>query len=202
MSYPQEFDFDVIKENYTRWRVSDRTVIKAKFVLRKFSQIGEIDPLTKIPGFAIDKANIAVAMVPDSLKNYANKGMVISGSGVGEMLDVEPINEDWQEYRIANGFKLSLRPVITKVFRYNKYDALGEPIYEISNIQMITDLAPLTRVRTSQCDSVPKLATCTRIPGLCLFGQASHPRILYIHSTVAIATCGSSSFYHTFTARG
>ena len=142
MSYPKEFDFDVIKEDYTRWRVSDKTLLKTKLVLRKFLQLGDIDPTTQTPEFAIDKIDVVAAIVPDSLKNYSDEKPVTTG-GVGDMLEVEQINDDWQEYRIANGFKLSLRPVITKVLRHNRYNSLREPIYQVTNMQMITDLTPL-----------------------------------------------------------
>jgi len=39
----------------------------------------------------------------------------------------------------TNGFKISIRPVITKAFKYGKYNPLEEPIYNVT-LQAITNI--------------------------------------------------------------
>jgi hypothetical protein len=39
----------------------------------------------------------------------------------------------------TNGFKITIKPVLTKVFRYEKYNNFGEPMYNIA-LQAITNI--------------------------------------------------------------
>ena len=48
--------------------------------------------------------------------------------------------EVWQEYHTKDGYKILVRPVVTKVLKYEKYNAFGEPIYSVGNIQQIIDI--------------------------------------------------------------
>ncbi len=45
-------------------------------------------------------------------------------------------------YMTTEGFRVLVKPVVTKVFRYNKYNSYGEPIYS-AVIQAITNIEKL-----------------------------------------------------------
>lgn len=38
-----------------------------------------------------------------------------------------------------DGFGITVKPVVTKIFRYNKYNVYSEPIYNV-NVQAITNI--------------------------------------------------------------
>lgn len=50
----------------------------------------------------------------------------------GEEKKFEEQDVKTQEYMTSNGFKLTIKPVLAKVFRYQKYNVFGEPIYSVS----------------------------------------------------------------------
>jgi hypothetical protein len=52
-----------------------------------------------------------------------------------------------QEYMTTNGFRVSIKPVLTKVFRYDKYTQLGEPIYNVV-LQAITNIDKIETTAT------------------------------------------------------
>jgi len=57
------------------------------------------------------------------------------------------MEEKWQEYTTTDGFRLLVKPVLVKVFRYDKYNSLGEPIYSaviqsITNIEKVAATGP------------------------------------------------------------
>ena len=56
------------------------------------------------------------------------------------------MEEVWQEYRTKDGYRVLLRPVVTKILKYEKYNEFKEPIYSVGNIQQILDIK---RVKTS-----------------------------------------------------
>lgn len=50
----------------------------------------------------------------------------------GEEKRFEEQDAKTQEYMTSNGFRITIKPILAKVFRYQKYNVFGEPIYSIS----------------------------------------------------------------------
>lgn len=135
----KEVDFIVRKEDYSRFILDDETVIKAKIVIRKIY----VSPINTPEGYptqtAFDATNVVVAKVQPSLKRSPSNEPLNLQTDVGEEIRClkEEIRE--QEYNTDNHFRITVRPVLTKVFRYNKYDIFGDPIYNVS-LQQITNI--------------------------------------------------------------
>jgi len=143
----KEVDFCVIKEDYSRFWLDDETIIKAKIVVRKIF----VSPINTPEGYptqtAFDGANIVVAKVPASLKRTPSTERLNIQVDKGE--EIRHIKEEIheQEYITDNGFRIAVRPVLTKVFRYAKYDAFGDPIYNVS-LQQITNVDKIQSTAT------------------------------------------------------
>jgi hypothetical protein len=52
-------------------------------------------------------------------------------------VDFAPLREDWNEYSLADGTRLKMKIVITKVFRTEKYNPQGEPIYLVNSTNIL-----------------------------------------------------------------
>lgn len=135
----KEVDFSVIKEDYSRFVLSDGTTIKAKILLRKIFA----SPISTPEGYptetAFDAANVVVAMVPKNLKRQPSQEGINPQIDKGEEFKFIEQTVNLQEYITDNGFRIFIRPVPTKVFRYNKYNLFGEPIYNVI-LQQITNI--------------------------------------------------------------
>lgn len=134
-----EIDFQVVKEEYTRYLLEDRTLLKVKISATKMIESDRIDA-TGYPSIAVNTTSIVCAIVPEHLKKEP------SGTGIDPSVD-RPVEVDfsmteevWQEYHTKDGYKILVRPVVTKVLKYEKYNAFGEPIYSVGNIQQIIDI--------------------------------------------------------------
>lgn len=134
-----EIDFQVVKEEYTRYLLADRTLLKVKIPATKMIESDRIDA-TGYPSIAVNTTSIVCAIVPEHLKKEP------SSTGINPSVD-RPIGVDfsmteevWQEYHTKDGYKILVRPVVTKVLKYEKYNAFGEPIYSVGNIQQIIDI--------------------------------------------------------------
>lgn len=143
----QEVDFCVIKEDYSRFVLDDETVIKAKVVIRKIF----VSPINTPEGYptqtAFDGTNVVVARVPMSLRRTPSKEPLNLQVDKGE--EIRHLKEDIheQEYITDNHFRITVRPVLTKVFRYDKYDIFGDPVYNVS-LQQITNIEKMQTTGT------------------------------------------------------
>lgn len=133
----KELDFCVVKEDYSRFVLADETILKAKIVLRKvfFTPINTPEGYPLNSGF--DAINCVTAIVPASLKRPPSEPL--NPGDVGQ--EVSCIKEEIhpQEYVTDNGFRITIKPVLMKAFKYNKYNVFGEPIYNVS-LQQITNI--------------------------------------------------------------
>lgn len=142
----QEVDFVVLSEDYSRFLLHDGSTLKAKIVLKKifFAPIKTPEGYPVTSGF--DTVNVVVALVPQNLKRAPSNEPYNPQTDRGVEIKFEDQEVKKQEYMTTNGFRVSLKPVLTKVFRYDKYTPLGEPTYNvvlqaISNIDKIETTA-------------------------------------------------------------
>ena len=56
----------------------------------------------------------------------------------GEEVEFEPLAERWNEYRLSDGHLLKMKMAITKIFRLDKYNDVGEPIYLVSSNTLLS----------------------------------------------------------------
>jgi hypothetical protein len=135
----KELDFFVVKEDYSRFVLNDGTTIKAKVLLRKIFA----SPINTPEGYptetAFDAMNVVVALVPQNLKRQPSQETFNPQVDRGEEISFIEQKVNTQEYVTDNGLRILIRPVPTKVFRYNKYNALGEPVYNVV-VQQITNM--------------------------------------------------------------
>lgn len=135
----QEVDFVVISEDYSRFLLKDGTLLKAKILIRKIF----VSPVNTPEGYPTQTTfageNIVVAIVPQSLKRPPSQEQFNMQTDVGEEVGFHEQKISNQEYLTDTGFRLLIRPVLTKVFKYQKYNVFGEPIYNVS-MQQITNV--------------------------------------------------------------
>jgi len=142
-----EMDFAVMTEDYSRYVVQDGTILKVKIVVKKIFRSAILTPQGYPAGFGIDSVNAIAAIVPPHLKREPSKEPWDSARDVGQEMKFEPQEEKWQSYMTPEGFKVLVKPVVTKVIKYDKYNAFGEPIYS-ANVQAITNIEKLVSTAT------------------------------------------------------
>jgi hypothetical protein len=138
-----EMDFEVLNENYSRYLVQDGTILKVKIVVKKILRTAEITPQGYPAGMGFDSANAVAAIVPPNLKRRPSKEPWNPNRDVGKEMKFEPQQEEWQSYMTTEGFKVLVKPVVTKVVRYDKFNQYSEPVYAAS-VQAITNIEKLS----------------------------------------------------------
>jgi len=137
-----EADFAVIREDFSRYLVHDGTILKVKIVVKKILKSPLMTAQGYPAGIGFDSVNIVSAMVPPGLHRPPSKEPWDPVRDVGEEMKFESQEEKVQEYMTSDGFRILVKPVVTKVFRYDKYNDLGEPIYS-ATVQAITNIEKL-----------------------------------------------------------
>ena len=151
MSYPppmEEIDFVVLNEDYSRFLVHDGTIIRAKVVVKKIFFATQKTPEGYPAGISLDSINVVAAIVPPGNRGQPSVEPFDVTREKGEEKKFEEQETRTQEYMTTNGFKISVKPVVTKVFRYQKYNNYGEPIYNVI-MQAITNIDKVTSTATS-----------------------------------------------------
>jgi len=143
-----EMDFVVLSEDYSRYLVQDGTILKVKIVVKKILGSPVLTPQGYPAALGLDSINAIAAIIPPHLKGKPSKEPWNPARDVGEELKFEPQEEKWQSYMTTQGFKVSVKPVVTKIIKYGKYNNFGEPIYA-ATVQSITNIEKLTSTATS-----------------------------------------------------
>lgn len=143
-----DWDFVVLKEDFSRYLVEDGTILKVKVVVRKIVKTLTLNPQGYPVGYGMDTVNAVAAIVPPQLKREPSKEPWDPRKDIGEEMKFEVQEEKWQEYMTHDGYRVLVKPVVVKIIKYQKYNEFGEPIY------MAT---------TQQITNVEKMATTARI---------------------------------------
>ena len=154
-----EVDFEVVEEDFTRYRLTDGTLLKIKICVLKILE-SVARGTGGYPAFGLCTSNVLNTLVPEHLKAQPSTlELALTdkyGPAVLERLKAQPAvppsvegrveeigfflqKETWQEYKTDDGFLVRVRPIVTKVFKHDKYNVLKEPVYSVPNIQLIQD---------------------------------------------------------------
>ena len=142
----QEVDFAVISEDYSRYLLHDGTQLKVKIVLKKIFFAPVSTPEGYPSNVGLDTMNAIVAIVPHSLKRKPSNDFN-QNVDKGTEIKFEEGEVKMQEYMTTKGFRVSIKPVLLKVFKYDKYNSYGEPIYN-AVIQSITNIDKIQSTAT------------------------------------------------------
>jgi len=139
----KEIDFMILKEDWSRYLLHDGTELRVRVIVRKIVEQGMPSPMG-YPNFGIESINAVSALVPERLKRKPSTEILDVSREKGTELNFIAREEKWQEYQTTDGFKVLVKPVLTKVFVYDKYNAFGEPIYN-AIVQAVTNVEKMNK---------------------------------------------------------
>jgi hypothetical protein len=142
---PVDVDFEILSEDWTKYNLSDNTVLRVKILVLKLVQ-SEGD--TGVPNFGAGAQNIVAASVPQTMLKHEGDAVPIQTEDIkpedikaGIELEFQPVREatKWQEYKTSTGWLVMVRPEVGRVVRLRGYVPIGksgllEPAYW-ANIQ-------------------------------------------------------------------
>jgi len=123
-------DFDVVREEWNRYQLSDNCLLKIKVVMTKVAK-AEGQSKSDKQNYTFDVQNITVALTnergpPDS-HNYSPAE--IGRSIVKDDMRFTTVAQDWNEYVVDDGARIRIQPILLKVSKTSKFDGKGVPLY-------------------------------------------------------------------------
>lgn len=129
MSLPVDVEFDVVKEVWNTYKLSDETTLRTKLTLIKIAR--GTDASGNI-GYTFNSQNHVAAFTPakkkgkPSTRPYSPKELQ---SSVVDDLDFKMVKEDWNTYKLKDGTRIEIKLILTRVAKTDKFDPAGSPIY-------------------------------------------------------------------------
>lgn len=134
--------FIVKNESWNKYRLSDGSVVKSKFILinviaekdyKEKIKIAQKDP-NENAGVIIQSQNVVGVEAPNGLIGAADTQLYTTQELINfvieEDMDFDVIDESWNTYDIdGSAFVIKVRNIPIRISRTSKYDAQGLPIY-------------------------------------------------------------------------
>ena len=129
----EEIDFDIEREVWSRYTLTDETVLKLRTVLMKVFKAMEESG----ESYGLEAKNLVSTLVPPDLKGTPNPNPL----SVQELRDLphERVNilqqeEDWNLYRFSDGRTFRMRSIVVDIFRVDgNYDKYGNTQYIVTS---------------------------------------------------------------------
>lgn len=112
-------DFEVKKEVWNKYLLKDGVTLTLKVVLINVTLEGAGPLNTPQLGFQMN--NVIGVRLPKEWKELPKD----------EDVQIEKPTEDWNEYKLSNGYLLKFKPLVSQVIRTGTIDAMGNPIYAV-----------------------------------------------------------------------
>lgn len=134
-------DFDVLKEPWIKFEISDGSILKVRTILKKVERVTKEGKL----GFNIDAQTITIIHAEPSLKGPPSKKSY-SKEEIQKAINKDDMRyntlvQEFNEYVLDDGSKIKIITNVMKISRTKLYDKTGDPVYFINN-SITMDIKP------------------------------------------------------------
>lgn len=137
-------DFDVVREEWNKYKLEDGIIIKSKFVLINFMLEKSLEELIKEAkkkskkgmGISLQSKNIMGVEAPIKLRGIPSSSYTpqeLQASIIKKDVDFEVIKERRNEYKLKNGMIIKVRHSPLEISKSSKFDSQGLPIYMVNS---------------------------------------------------------------------
>jgi len=135
-------DFDVVKEHWNKYQLSDGCLLKIKIVMTNVTRATGQSKAEK-QNYTFDVQNITVALTnergPSDANNYGPAEL--ARSIAKDDMRFTTVAQDWNEYVVDDGARIRIQPILLKVSKTTKFNNKGVPVYT-TDINMNVQIKP------------------------------------------------------------
>ncbi len=140
-----KWDFVILKEDWSRYRIDDGSIMKIRVaVIEIYRSIQTSN--TGYPELQYFSQNLISVIVPEKLRGIPSTQPIDTQNDIPEELRFEELEIKDQEYITPDGFKIIIKPVLQKIFKYNTFNGTGEPVYQAT----IHSIPNIEKIRNTQ----------------------------------------------------
>ena len=128
----QFIDFEIIKEPWNKYQISDGSVLKTRIIL---TEVERVMKGTK-PEFSVNSQTLVVLSADPSLKGEPSTerhtAREIEEAIERKDIRYDTLSQEFNEYILDDGTKIKIYSNITNIDRTKLHNAKGNPIYKIA----------------------------------------------------------------------
>ena len=133
----RSIDFEIIKEPWNKYQISDNSVLRTRLILKKVERVTDGDKLS----FTIDAQTLNVIDADPSLrgepmnKQYSKEETIKSVDK--EDMRYDTLSQEFNEYHLDDGTKIKIFTNVTTISRTTLKDPKGDPVYNIKSTNTV-----------------------------------------------------------------
>lgn len=137
MTKTRSIDFEIIKEPWNKYQISDNSVLKTRTILKKIERIIDGEKTS----FSIDAQTLTVIYPDPSLKGPPNpkintKEELMKAIDKPDMR-YDTLSQEFNEYHLDDGTRIKIFSNVTGISRSTLKDAKGDPVYYVNSSNTI-----------------------------------------------------------------
>ena len=145
----RSIEFEIIKEPWNKYQLSDNSVLKTRTILKKVERVTKGNKIS----FIIDAQTLTVIYADSSLKGEINKNPIsmeqIKNSIEKPDMSYSTLSQEFNEYQLDDGTKIKIFTNVVQVSRTTLKDVKGDPVYNIVSNNNI-EIKPSEQYKKSQ----------------------------------------------------
>jgi len=134
-SYPNDVEFEIVKEGWNEYKLSDGARLRTKLTLGKIVTAPGM-PIKNATDYSFNTQVMVVAYVPNQMKGTPS-GRVLTpqdmANAIVEDLDFDETKIATNEYLLENGVRIKLRLMLTRVGKTDIFTPDASPLYTINH---------------------------------------------------------------------
>ena len=137
MTKTRAIDFEIIKEPWNKYQISDNSVLKTRTILKKIERITDGEKTS----FNIDAQTLTVIYADPSLRGSPNPKKFTSEELMKSIdkpdMRYDTLSQEFNEYRLDDGTRFKIFSNVTGISRSTLKDAKGDPVYYVNSSNSI-----------------------------------------------------------------
>lgn len=140
-------DFEQLREQWSKYEISDGAVLKVKIVLlkvfRKAQPVIGSTSATASSTYGVDLQTITVITTNERGQQDTKPRLPqeVAAHIVKDNLRFRTVEQDWNEYLTSNNIRILVQPMVMRVGKSSFFDGRGEPLYHVE-IQGTVQIQP------------------------------------------------------------
>ena len=137
MANTRSIDFEIIKEPWNKYQLSDNSILKTRTILKKIDRVMEGNKIS----FTMDAQTLTVIYADPALKGTPASHK-ITDSDIMKSIEkpdmrYDTIGQEFNEYHLDDGTKIKIFTNVTNVSRTMLKDPSGDPVYSVKSASTI-----------------------------------------------------------------
>lgn len=133
----RSIDFEIIKEPWNKYQISDGSILRTRTILKKVERITDGDKIS----FTMDAQTLTVIDADESLKGTPSKKISTRNELLKSIdkpdIRYDTLAQEFNEYVLDEGTKIKIFTNVTGISRTTLKDAKGDPVYSVQSSNTI-----------------------------------------------------------------